>query len=281
MGCAEFSPDTSKQLQSDATPDSLGVEESQTELVTEPIHFLDSVAERDALATEEIVEAQFRAFAVRKALSRLPDRERTILTMRTGFFGEPETLASIGRHLGRSGTRVRQLESSALFRLSMDKEIAVLVSTPAEEREKNDAIIRVKTELARAEARIEDLEEELIKNREGFPLLVTDSLESIGVTKIQKIIAEHRLAYILSQERTPIDYGAAPKFEMRSTILCLISNALDSHTFRDDHRVSVLEGVLHDVSRAIKIPLHDDQQLYSWLVNFINQNVAKVKAEQR
>lgn len=51
-------------------------------------------------------------------LQDLPDNERTVLTLRFGLGGEdPLTLESIGRRLGMTRERVRQIESAALARL--------------------------------------------------------------------------------------------------------------------------------------------------------------------
>lgn len=51
-------------------------------------------------------------------LRDLPDTERTVLTLRFGLEGEePRTLESIGRQLGLTRERVRQIEAAALARL--------------------------------------------------------------------------------------------------------------------------------------------------------------------
>ena len=51
-------------------------------------------------------------------LQDLPDTERTVITLRFGLGGEePLTLESIGRRLGLTRERVRQIESAALERL--------------------------------------------------------------------------------------------------------------------------------------------------------------------
>jgi RNA polymerase nonessential primary-like sigma factor len=51
-------------------------------------------------------------------LEDLPDTERTVVTLRFGFKGnEPQTLESIGRRLGVTRERVRQIEATALRRL--------------------------------------------------------------------------------------------------------------------------------------------------------------------
>ena len=51
-------------------------------------------------------------------LQSLPDNERTVVTLRFGFGGgEPQTLEAIGRQLGVTRERVRQIEAAALRRL--------------------------------------------------------------------------------------------------------------------------------------------------------------------
>ena len=49
-----------------------------------------------------------------QALATLPERERTILSGRTGFDGPPQSLTTIGKSLGVSRERARQLEGKAL-----------------------------------------------------------------------------------------------------------------------------------------------------------------------
>ena len=75
----------------------------------------------DAIAPEasEVVE---RGSSGRPAasgvLDTLPEREAKIVGMRFGLYdGRPHTLDEIGRHVGLTRERIRQLEKSALSKL--------------------------------------------------------------------------------------------------------------------------------------------------------------------
>ena len=76
---------------------------------------------------EDIVSVSLREDAVRRAIGELPERERIVLAMRYGFEGgEPTPLREIGRKLGITPERVRQIESRALGRLGRMREVAAL-----------------------------------------------------------------------------------------------------------------------------------------------------------
>jgi RNA polymerase primary sigma factor len=67
---------------------------------------------------EDVIETQ-RESAVEDALSELPERERRVIELRFGTQGEGEqTLRDVGRRLGITQERVRQLETQALERLA-------------------------------------------------------------------------------------------------------------------------------------------------------------------
>jgi RNA polymerase primary sigma factor len=78
--------------------------------------------------TDEEVEVSLRQETLRKALDELPERERTVLELRYGLVGdgEPMSLEAIGRELGITRERVRQIEATALETLSMLREVAGL-----------------------------------------------------------------------------------------------------------------------------------------------------------
>jgi RNA polymerase primary sigma factor len=69
--------------------------------------------------SEEAAEA-YRRQAVRKAVASLPERERRILELRFGFDGESLALEAIGKELGISRERIRQLERDALAKLAIE-----------------------------------------------------------------------------------------------------------------------------------------------------------------
>jgi RNA polymerase primary sigma factor len=69
--------------------------------------------------SEEAAEA-YRRQAVRKAVASLPERERRILELRFGFYGDSLALEAIGKELGISRERIRQLERDTLAKLAME-----------------------------------------------------------------------------------------------------------------------------------------------------------------
>jgi RNA polymerase primary sigma factor len=76
----------------------------------------------DPMAADPAEEAadSYRRLVVRQAVARLPERERRILELRFGFDGETTSLEKIGKELGITRERVRQLEASALDRLETE-----------------------------------------------------------------------------------------------------------------------------------------------------------------
>ena len=78
----------------------------------------DLFADRTVEEPIDLVESSLEQERVRTALSRLPERERLVMEMRFGFTGrEAVSLEEIGRALGVTRQRVRQLETSAFARL--------------------------------------------------------------------------------------------------------------------------------------------------------------------
>ena len=85
--------------------------------------FGDFVAGDEPLP-EETVDVQLRRQTLRRALLSLPEREREVVTMRYGIDGrEPSTLEEIGKRLGLTRERVRQIELDSLRRLALLREM--------------------------------------------------------------------------------------------------------------------------------------------------------------
>jgi RNA polymerase primary sigma factor len=63
-----------------------------------------------------------------RAVAQLPDRERQVVKLRYGLNGDrdPASLEAIGRELGLTRERVRQIEARALEKLSVNREIEAL-----------------------------------------------------------------------------------------------------------------------------------------------------------
>ena len=81
----------------------------------------------DAPGPEDEVHISLRHQALRHALNELPERERTVVALRYGIDGgEPTPLREIGRRLGITPERVRQIESKALGRLGRMRELDAL-----------------------------------------------------------------------------------------------------------------------------------------------------------
>ena len=55
-----------------------------------------------------------------EAIAQLPERERRIVELRFGIGGEPKALEAIGKELGITRERVRQLEAEALTKLERE-----------------------------------------------------------------------------------------------------------------------------------------------------------------
>jgi RNA polymerase primary sigma factor len=78
-------------------------------------------------AVEEEVEVGLREETLRRAVEGLTDREQRILTLRYGLGGDdPMALEAIGKTLGLTRERVRQIEAAALERLAVQREIEAL-----------------------------------------------------------------------------------------------------------------------------------------------------------
>jgi len=96
---------------------------------TEDAVFGDFVA-GDGPLPEEQVEISLRSQALREALAALSDRERQVVVLRYGLTdSEPKTLEEIGRRLGLTRERVRQIELDSLKRLASLRELESVGAT--------------------------------------------------------------------------------------------------------------------------------------------------------
>src|SRR5438874_2441954 len=91
--------------------------------------FGDFVAGYGPLPEDE-VEVSLRSEALNQALASLPERERKVLELRYGLDeSEPKTLEEIGRRLGLTRERVRQIELDSLRRLATLREMQSVAAT--------------------------------------------------------------------------------------------------------------------------------------------------------
>jgi RNA polymerase primary sigma factor len=77
---------------------------------------------------EEEVVVGLTEVALHDAVEGLPDREKQVIKLRYGLDGDddPKSLEQIGRELGITRERVRQIETRALERLAQHREVAAL-----------------------------------------------------------------------------------------------------------------------------------------------------------
>ena len=82
----------------------------------------------DEPGPEETLHVSLEQDTLRRAIRQLPDREREVLKLRYGLNGDrtPKSLDEIGRELGLTRERVRQVEARALERLAVNREIEAL-----------------------------------------------------------------------------------------------------------------------------------------------------------
>ena len=82
----------------------------------------------DQPAPEEEVHVALREEALRRAVERLPEPEREVVQLRYGIdgAGQPTPLRETAERVGMTPAEVRRVESSALERLAMEREIEAL-----------------------------------------------------------------------------------------------------------------------------------------------------------
>jgi len=77
----------------------------------------DLFADRSALDPADEADETLQRLEVRRAVEALQEPDRRVLELRFGFVGEQWTLEAIGKELGLTRERVRQIEARALTRL--------------------------------------------------------------------------------------------------------------------------------------------------------------------
>ena len=82
----------------------------------------------DQAQPEEELTVSLEEDVLRRAVAQLPEREREVVKRRYGMNGDqdPASLDAIGRELGLTRERVRQIEASALEQLAVNREIEAL-----------------------------------------------------------------------------------------------------------------------------------------------------------
>ena len=87
----------------------------------------DLVAGHEA-GPEETLHVSLEEDTLRRAVNSLPERQQEVVKLRYGLNGDadPKSLEEIGRHLGLTRERVRQLEAQALQQLAVNREIEAL-----------------------------------------------------------------------------------------------------------------------------------------------------------
>ncbi len=88
---------------------------------------LGDLLEGGAPPVDQEVEVSLSEQLLRQTIEELPETERDVIRLRFGLNGdEPQPLRETGRRLGLSAERVRQIESRALKRLAMRRELEAL-----------------------------------------------------------------------------------------------------------------------------------------------------------
>ena len=97
------------------------------------ILFIKTSSLGDIVAThehdfEEELHVGLTEETLRREIAELPEREQDVLKLRYGMNGDedPKSLDEIGRRLGLTRERVRQIEAQALERLAVNREIEAL-----------------------------------------------------------------------------------------------------------------------------------------------------------
>jgi RNA polymerase primary sigma factor len=88
---------------------------------------LGDLLEGGSPPVDQEVEVSLSEELLRRTIEELPELERDVIRLRFGLDGDdPQPLRETGRRLGLSAERVRQIESRALKRLAMRRELEAL-----------------------------------------------------------------------------------------------------------------------------------------------------------
>lgn len=91
--------------------------------VTEDLNVGDYIEDKSYHSPETHVKNNMIKGSIENLLSTLPDREKHIISCRFGINGEtPKTLEQLGKIMGYSKERIRQLEDNALSKIREQKE---------------------------------------------------------------------------------------------------------------------------------------------------------------
>ena len=88
----------------------------------EVTEYIDLLENKDFIPYDDQIMQESLSAKVDDMLKHLSDREETILRLRFGFNGEAKTLEEIGKVLGLSRERVRQIEKRAKERLRVQSD---------------------------------------------------------------------------------------------------------------------------------------------------------------
>ena len=121
LGCGdENAEDIIEQMIPDERYESLYWNEYKDRTFEDKDVFIASIAQDAVSGKEEAFDFVFedmRRKCVAKQLERLKPREKDVLKKRYGFEGIPKTLEEVGRTMGVTRERIRQIETKALNRL--------------------------------------------------------------------------------------------------------------------------------------------------------------------
>ena len=92
---------------------------------------LGDIVATDEHGPEQEVHVSLAQDALHRAVAELPEREQLVVKLRFGLDGDPDpkSLEQIGRELGLTRERVRQIEREALNLLAMNREIDAAAAT--------------------------------------------------------------------------------------------------------------------------------------------------------